>query len=227
MPKKYGVKEKDLVVAHIVNLVLTGKLRSGDRLDRNELAETLGLSRIPVQEAVVQLEHDGVLSTRYHQGAFVEKFDQETVHEQHELYGVLNGIPSARAATAHRPKIVAELQSRLTALRASVESRAFHDHGWRYRKTINDKYAGPRVMAAIRASQTLMPRDFWDAYLGSHDQLLPYYVDETTAIADGDPAAARAACIGRSEVMGRIVASELVRRRVIAPSQSAVAMPMS
>ena len=25
MPKKYGVKEKDLVVSHVVNLVLTGK----------------------------------------------------------------------------------------------------------------------------------------------------------------------------------------------------------
>ena len=41
MPKKYGVKEKDLVVSHVVNLVLTGKLRSGDRLDRNEIAEQL------------------------------------------------------------------------------------------------------------------------------------------------------------------------------------------
>ena len=60
MPKKYGVKEKDLVVSHVVNLVLTGKLRSGDRLDRNEIADELGLSRVPVQEAVVQLEHDGV-----------------------------------------------------------------------------------------------------------------------------------------------------------------------
>jgi DNA-binding GntR family transcriptional regulator len=47
MPKKYGVKEKDLVVSHVVNLVLTGKLRSGDRLDRNEIAEQLGLSRGP------------------------------------------------------------------------------------------------------------------------------------------------------------------------------------
>ena len=61
MPKNYGVKEKDQVVSHVVNLVLTGKLRSGDRLDRNEIAEQLGLSRIPVQEAVIQLEHDGVL----------------------------------------------------------------------------------------------------------------------------------------------------------------------
>jgi len=75
MPKKYGVKEKDLVVSHVVNLVLTGKLRSGDRVDRNEIANDLGLSRVPIQEAVVQLEHDGILSTQYHRGAYVERFD--------------------------------------------------------------------------------------------------------------------------------------------------------
>ena len=85
MPKKYGVKEKDLVVAHVVNLILTGKLRSGDRMDRNEIARELGVSRVPIQEAVVQLEHDGILSTRYHRGAFIELFDESVVREHHEL----------------------------------------------------------------------------------------------------------------------------------------------
>jgi DNA-binding GntR family transcriptional regulator len=59
IPKKYGLKEKDEVVAYIYNLVLTGKLRTGDRVDRNEVARELGTSRVPVQEAIVQLEHDG------------------------------------------------------------------------------------------------------------------------------------------------------------------------
>ena len=98
MPKKYGVKEKDLVVTHVVNMVLTGKLRSGDRLDRNEIAHDLGLSRVPIQEAVVQLEHDGILSTRYHRGAYVERFDESTVREHHELYGLVSGIAAGRAA---------------------------------------------------------------------------------------------------------------------------------
>ena len=98
MPKKYGVKEKDLVVSHVVNLVLTGKLRSGDRVDRNEIAQELGLSRVPIQEAVVQLEHDGILSTQYHRGAYVERFDESVVREHHELYGMLSGVASARAA---------------------------------------------------------------------------------------------------------------------------------
>lgn len=223
MPKKYGVKEKDLVVSHIVNLVLTGKLRSGDRLDRNEIAEQLGLSRVPVQEAVVQLEHDGVLSTRYHRGAYVERFDADAVLEHHEIYGSLNGIPSARAATARQPALIEELRTTLDALHGAKATRAFHDHTWSYRKAINDEYAGPRLKAAIRASQTLMPRTFWVAYLGRHDDLLPFYVAETAAIADGDPDAARTACTDRAIVMGKIMLAELVRRRVFGPTERPVA----
>jgi DNA-binding GntR family transcriptional regulator len=217
MPKKYGVKEKDLVVSHVVTLVLTGKLRSGDRLDRNEIAAELGVSRVPVQEAVVALEHDGVLSTRYHRGAYVERFDDDVVRETHELYGVLNGLASARAATAADPKVLDGLRTQLDALRAGVESRTFHEIAFRYRQLINEEYAGPQLRAAIRASRTLMPRGFWTAYLGSHDELLPFYEAETTAICSRDPAAAQAACVGRAEVMGRIMLAELIRRRVLAP----------
>ena len=117
MPKKYGVKEKDLVVSHVVNLVLTGKLRSGDRIDRNEIANDLGLSRVPVQEAVVQLEHDGILSTQYHRGAYVERFDESVVREHHELYGLLSGIAAARAAADGLPRILDQLSVLIEAMR--------------------------------------------------------------------------------------------------------------
>src|SRR5918995_2778522 len=127
MPKKYGVKEKDLVVAHVVNLILTGKLRSGDRVDRNEIAHELGLSRVPIQEAVVQLEHDGILSTRYHRGAYVERFDEAVVLEHHELYGLLNGLASARAARDPRPHVLSQLSTLTDFMSANRESRAFQE----------------------------------------------------------------------------------------------------
>ncbi|RDH75624.1 GntR family transcriptional regulator [Mycolicibacterium moriokaense] len=218
MPKRYGVKEKDQVVSHIINLVLTGKLRSGDRVDRNEVANELGLSRVPIQEAVVQLEHDGILSTRYHRGAFVERFDESVVLEHHELHGILLGIASARAANDPRPHVLAQLDSLTDFMRANRESRAFQEAAWQYRQTINDEYAGPRLMAEIRASQSFMPRSFWVTYLNNHDEMLPYYEAETAAIHSHDPDAARAACAGRSEAMGRIMVAELVRRGVFSPA---------
>jgi len=217
MPKKYGVKEKDQVVAHVVNLLLTGKLRTGDRLDRNEIAEELGLSRVPVQEAVVQLEHDGVLSTRYHRGVFIERFDEAVVLENHELYGMLNGIASARAATDPTPKLLHDLDRQLDVLRGSSETKAFHENALRYRKSVNDAYAGPRLHAAIRAAEVFMPHAYWSTYLGRHDEIVPYYEAEHAAIHARDPSAARTACIERSEVLGRIMVSELVRRRVLGP----------
>ncbi|HEX2284729.1 MAG TPA: GntR family transcriptional regulator [Mycobacterium sp.] len=218
MPKKYGVKEKDLVVSHVVNLVLTGKLRSGDRVDRNEIAHELGLSRVPIQEAVVQLEHDGILSTQYHRGAYVERFDESVVREHHELYGLLNGIASARAAADPNPTIIDKLDALLGVMRNSRESRAFQESAWQYRRMINDEYAGPRLHAAIRGSQTFMPRAFWMSYLHNYDEMLPSYEAETAAIHRGDADAARTACVERSEVMARIMLAELVRRGVFRPA---------
>jgi len=218
MPKKYGVKEKDLVVSHVVNLVLTGKLRSGDRIDRNEIANDLGLSRVPIQEAVVQLEHDGILSTQYHRGAYVERFDESVVREHHELYGLLSGIASARAAVHGLPPILDQLSVLIEAMRNSKESRAFQESAWQFRRTINDEYAGPRLQAAIRASQTFIPRGFWLAYLRNHDDMLPFYEAEAAAIHRRDPDGARAACVERSEVMARVMLGELVRRGVFRPS---------
>lgn len=214
MPKKYGVKEKDQVVSHILNLILTGKLRSGDRVDRSEIAVGLGVSRVPIQEALVQLEHDGIVSTRYHRGAFVERFDEDTVLEHHELDGLLNGIASARAATNPTPRILGQLDALMRSLRTAKESRTFSEIASQYRRTVNDEYAGPRLHATIRASQNLIPRVFWMTYQISRDDMLPFYEEENSAIHRCDPEAARAACIGRSSKMAQMMLAELFRRRV-------------
>jgi len=221
MPKKYGIKEKDQVVSHILNLLLTGKLRSGDRVDRNEIARGLGVSRVPIQEALVQLEHDGIVSTRYHRGAFVERFDEDTVLEHHELDGLLNGIASARAAANPTPRILGQLDALMRSLRNTKESRAFTEMASEYRATVNDEYAGPRLHAMIRASQHLTPRVFWMTYQISRDDMLPFYEEENSAIHRHDPEAARVACVGRSHRMAQMMLAELTRRRVFTPAETA------
>ena len=217
MPKKYGVKEKDLVVSHILNLVLTGKLRSGDRVDRNEIAIGLGVSRVPIQEALVQLEHDGIVSTRYHRGAFVERFDAATVLEHHELDGMFNGIASARAAASPTPRILGQLDALMRSMRAAKDSRTFAEIAGEYRRTVNEEYAGPRLHALLRASQNLIPRMFWMTYQTNLDDMLPFYEDETSAIHRRDQDAARDACVARSHLMAQTMLAELFRRRVFSP----------
>lgn len=215
MPKKYGVKEKDVVVSHIVEQVLTGQLRTGDRIDRRAIAATLEVSRLPVQQALDQLEHDGLLASRYHRGVFVERFDEAVVLEQHELHGVLNGIASARAAADPTPRVLAELDSALQKLRASKPPAEFQEAAYAYRRIIIEEYAGPRLQAAIHAARVFAPRGFWGNYPNGHAEFLPSYEAETAAIRGRDPDAARAANMNRAELRAKVILAELTLRGVL------------
>ncbi|MEB3033118.1 GntR family transcriptional regulator [[Mycobacterium] nativiensis] len=215
MPKKYGVKEKDLVVNHIVDLVLAGELRTGDRINRDAIAAALGVSRLPVQQGIDQLEHDGLLASRYHRGVFVERFDEAAVLEQHELHGVLNGIASARAATNPTPRVLAELYAALRTLRASKEPKAFQEAAYAYRRIIVEEYAGPRLQAAIVAARVFAPRGFWGSYPRGNEEFVHTYEAETAAIRGQDPEAARAANMERADLRAKVVIAELTERGVL------------
>ncbi|NDA60215.1 MAG: GntR family transcriptional regulator, partial [Actinobacteria bacterium] len=56
---------------HIFNQLIRRDLRPGDLLDRKQIAEELGISLIPVSDAVQRLTHEGFLTTRRRQGTFV------------------------------------------------------------------------------------------------------------------------------------------------------------
>ena len=56
---------------HIFHQLLRRDLRPGDLLDRKQIAEDLGVSLIPVSDAVQRLTHEGFLTTRRRQGTFV------------------------------------------------------------------------------------------------------------------------------------------------------------
>ena len=214
MAKEYGVKEKDLVVSHIIDLVLTGKLRGGDRINRDAIAAELGVSRLPVHEAVTQLEHDGFVLTRYRRGAFVERFDEAVVREHHELYGMLIGMASARAAANPTPRILADLASTMQAMR-TAQGPAFGEAAMVYRTLIIDEYAGPRLRAEIKAAQGMLPSRFWTDYDDYTGEIVASYEAENTAIHNRDPDAARAACVDRAEWHVDAVLAELARRGVL------------
>ncbi|MEB3033115.1 GntR family transcriptional regulator [[Mycobacterium] nativiensis] len=214
MAKEYGVKEKDLVVAHIIDLVLTGKLRGGDRIDRDAIAAELGVSRLPVHEAVAQLEHDGFVLTRYRRGAFIERFDEAVVHEHHELYGMLVGMASARAAANPTPRVLADLAAAMQTIR-DARGPTVGEAAMAYRKIIVDEYAGPRLRAEISAAQGLLPIRFWTDYDDYTTELIASYEAENTAIRNRDADAARTACVERSAWHVKAVLAELANRGVL------------
>ncbi|MCX2729753.1 GntR family transcriptional regulator [Saccharopolyspora sp. NFXS83] len=78
--------------------ILTGARPAGTRLREEELAETFGLSRTPVREALRRLEADGLVRLVPHRGAEVVRFEDEDVDELFDLRCLLESHAARRAA---------------------------------------------------------------------------------------------------------------------------------
>ena len=79
-------------------MVFDGEYKPGDRVRQDEIAAELGVSRIPVREAIIALDREGWVTVEPHRGAFVRGIDADYVRDHYELYGLVFGLLAARVA---------------------------------------------------------------------------------------------------------------------------------
>lgn len=66
-------------------MILTGVLNPGDRLNEVELSAGLGISRAPLREAIRQLASQGLLTIVTHKGAFVPDYTAADLRDIYEI----------------------------------------------------------------------------------------------------------------------------------------------
>jgi len=69
--------------------ILRGRLRPGDRLNQDELAKDMGMSKIPIRAALHKLESEGLIEIERHKGAHVVDL---SIAELQEVYLIRNRL---------------------------------------------------------------------------------------------------------------------------------------
>ena len=87
----------DEVADHIRDSILTGRLRPGTRIDQDAIAKDMGVSRLPVREALISLDQEGLVRTLPRRGAYVERVQREDIADHYQLFGTVAGLAAARA----------------------------------------------------------------------------------------------------------------------------------
>lgn len=87
------------VLDRLRSAILTGELTEGTPLPEAQTAEKLGVSRVPVREALVELERHGLVEFDPNGRACVRTFTDEDVQEIHTLRGTLQTMAARLAAT--------------------------------------------------------------------------------------------------------------------------------
>lgn len=80
-----------LVYAELREAILSGGYPPGARIVFDQVAAQLGVSKVPVREAVVQLVGEGWLTIRPHVGAVVPELNAEEIIETSVIRAVLEG----------------------------------------------------------------------------------------------------------------------------------------
>jgi DNA-binding GntR family transcriptional regulator len=108
--------------------ILDGSFKSGFQLRQDALAEEFGVSRIPIREALVQLESEGLVRILPHKGAIVSELSIAEIDELFELRVLLE--PRLLAASA--PHLTAEDFRQLHVILDdyNAEIKAMHVGRW-------------------------------------------------------------------------------------------------
>jgi DNA-binding GntR family transcriptional regulator len=75
----------DKVYKGLRNSIITLKMKPGEEIRINLIAETLGVSRSPVRDALLELEKEGLVTILPQIGTRVSKIDMERMHEERFL----------------------------------------------------------------------------------------------------------------------------------------------
>ncbi len=82
----------------LLDEITAGHIAPGDRIIQEQIAQALGVSRQPVQQALALLRNQGVLHDAPGRGLIVAPLDPAHVHQMYEMRAVIEGLACRRAA---------------------------------------------------------------------------------------------------------------------------------
>ncbi|QHJ00880.1 FCD domain-containing protein [Xylophilus rhododendri] len=120
---------------HIRQAIRMGTMRPGYRLVPDEIANAIGMSRMPVREALNRLAAEGLIVLRPNRGAVVRGLTEKEVREVFEMRAVLEGLAASMAVSRVTPADLLDLEQLLIRMRNSAantadwitEHRQFHE----------------------------------------------------------------------------------------------------
>ena len=115
------------VVNAIVSEIVDGDLPSNARLIQDDLARAYGVSRQPVQQALLLLRDRGLVREAPGRGLIVSPLDVGFVRNLYELRATLDGLAARLAAEYGAVRAKDEGRAYLDAGRTAVETGSLHE----------------------------------------------------------------------------------------------------
>ncbi len=209
-PRRPNLAEE--VSDHIRNAILTGRLRPGERIDQDAIATELGLSRLPVREALIALDGEGLVQTIPRRGSYVQRLTPGDIADHYQIFGHVAGLAASRAAARATDDDVALLRDLQASMVASTTPDELEKLNFDFHRLINSVGGSRRLNSLLRLLSRSLPAHFFEFVPGWSDQAHHQHEQILAAIAAKDPTAAQQAMERHLNASARNAVEALVRQ---------------
>lgn len=146
------------------DMILSGDLTPDRPVTQDELARMLGVSTMPVREALLKLAAEGFVEVSPNRAFRVAPISREDVHDVYWMHATLAGELTRRACQNQTPELVERLRALEREYKKAVkngDADAAERTNWELHKTINEAAASPKLMLILRSTLRFIPRGFY------------------------------------------------------------------
>jgi DNA-binding GntR family transcriptional regulator len=151
----------DQAALYIRRLIFDGELRPGNRVPQDEIARNLGMSRIPIREALIALAREGWVTIEMNRGAFINALDAQAVHDTYELFGLIFGFAARRAMTRGVTDLASRLSELVKRMSGTDDPATLGKLTIQFHAAIVDAAGSLRINVALRAVSGMPPGEFF------------------------------------------------------------------
>ena len=192
----------------LLERILAGDYRPGDRLVETRIAQELGMSQAPVREALRDLEVLRFVESEPFRGARVRAISGAELAEIYPVRAAVEEL-AARWAAERLDGEVGELEAELAAMRAAADETDLHalvEHDVRFHRVIVEA-SGNTILLDVWTSLRVEARTIITALKTGidHHELAETHEPVLAALAERDPERAGQAIRRHIEEFGELV----------------------
>lgn len=171
MKKKKSLFQKDpgntpdLISNALRNAILQGRYSANQPLRQDHIAEELGVSKIPLREALVQLKAEGLVRFMPNRGAVVTELSANEVDEIFTMRIALETKALERAIPNLSPADFIRAKSVLEILEKEADRTQWSELNWEFHATLYQASQMPRLLNTIETLHNNVAR-YLIIYLG-------------------------------------------------------------
>ncbi|MBI5931322.1 MAG: GntR family transcriptional regulator [Chloroflexi bacterium] len=137
------------IAAHLRLSILRGDLKSNEPLRQDKIAEELGVSKVPVREALVQLKAEGLVTLYTNRGAFISAL---TAAEASEIYTIRIALETValEAAIPHlTAPILMQAENILRVMDVETDTARWNELNWDFHAQLYQAAQMPRLISIL------------------------------------------------------------------------------